>query len=464
MLDEQFRKLLENNITCYAYEYEFYYNLENVIAKPRNFTKIAGRITRIVNDKELTLSDHSGNIDVYIDSLDLNIVRLLNEGDIVGVAITYDSSKDKFIANDLTLLTKTRIGIDYKNTNKDYNLKYRHLSHINDKKIAKNIQLRSKTLSSLRKLLADEGFMEIDTPLLHPFQGDSTSRPIFAETATYDGLRFALASSPELYLKKLLVSGFNKVFTINKVFRDEEIDRTHLMEFTSVEYYMAYVDYKYMMDFTEKLLKKLAKEITGKSKITFMDNVLDFSKPWKRISIHDTLLERFGKDLYVLDYNELIDVAKMIDIEYSEQVSPGNIIIDIFEKLYLSSLIQPTFIYDFPKDASVMCYDITMAKDHRNNNLMLERFELYLGGMELANCYSELNDPEAQKQAFDRFLTRRNKELTMDETFYHALRVGMPPAGGVGFGIDRLLMILTNSSDIIDVVPFSTYHESQKIN
>ena len=306
--------------------------------------------------------------------------------------------------------------------------------------------------------------MQIDTPLLHPFQGDSTSRPIFAETATYDGLRFALESSPELYLKKLLVSGFNKVFTINKVFRDEEIDRTHLMEFTSVEYYMAYVDYKYMMDFTEKLLKKLAKEITGKSKITFMGNLLDFSKPWKRISIHDTLLEKFGKDLYELDYDELVNTASTVGIEYSEPVSSGNIIIDIFENLYLSSLIQPTFIYDFPKDASVMCYDITMAKDYRDNNLMLERFELYLGGMELANCYSELNDPEAQKQAFDRFLTRRNKELTMDETFYHTLRVGIPPAGGVGFGIDRLLIILTDYSDIIEVIPFSTYHESQKSN
>ena len=165
-----------------------------------------------------------------------------------------------------------------------------------------------------QKLLADEGFMEIGTPLLHPFQGDSTSRPIFTETAAYDGLRFALASSPELYLKKLLVSGFNKVFTINKVFRDEEFDRTHLMEFTSVEYYIAYVDYRYMMDFTEKLLKKLAKEITGKLKLTFMGNLLDFSKPWKRISIHDTLLEKFGKDLYELDYDELVNTARRVGI------------------------------------------------------------------------------------------------------------------------------------------------------
>lgn len=435
-----------------------------VIANPENFSRVAGRITKITDNNNLILSDHSGDVTLDLNGIDLDIISLLSEGDIIGAAVTYSDSDNSFLANDLTLLTKTRLGINHKNNNHDYKLKYRHLSHVNDKDLSNKVKIRSKTLSLLRKLLEDEEFMEIDTPLLHPFQGDSTSRPIFAETSTYEGLRFALASSPELYLKKLLVSGFNKVFTINKVFRDEEIDKTHLMEFTSVEYYMAYVDYKYMMDFTEKILKNLAKEVTGKVKFPFRGNVLDFSKPWKRISIHETLLKRFKKDLYTLDHSELLEIAKTIGIEYTGPVSPGNIIIDIFEELYLPSLIQPTFIYDFPKDASVMCYDITMAKDHRENDLMLERFELYLGGMELANCYSELNDPEAQKQAFDRFLTRRNKELTMDETFYHALRVGMPPAGGVGFGIDRLLMILTNSNDIIDVVPFSTYHESQKDN
>ena len=140
-----------------------------------------------------------------------------------------------------------------------------------------------------------------------------------------------------------------------------------------------------MMDFTKKLLKKLAKEITGKLKLTFMGNLLDFSKPWKRISIHDTLLEKLGKDLYELDYDELVNTARRVGIEYSEPVSLGDIIINIFENLYLSHLIQPTLIYNFPKNASVICYDITMAKDYRDNNLMLEIFELYLGGMELAN-------------------------------------------------------------------------------
>ena len=306
-----------------------------------------------------------------------------------------------------------------------------------------------------------EKFQEIDTPLLHPFQGDSTSRPMFVQPSAYENLSFALASSPELYLKKMLVAGFNKVFTVNKVFRDEIIDATHLMEFTSVEYYMAYVDYNYMMTFTEKMLKQLTYGITGKKQIPFNGVLLDFEKPWKKISIHDTLKKRFKQDLFPLPYDKLLETAKSVDITYDKPTSPGNIIIDVFEKLYLDTLIQPTFIYDFPKDASVMCYDITMAKAKRDSDdTILERFELYMGGMELANCYSELNDPEEQRAAFDLFLKQRNKDLSMDATFYHALRTGMPPASGVGFGIDRLLMILSDSSDILDTVPFSTYHES----
>jgi lysyl-tRNA synthetase class 2 len=308
--------------------------------------------------------------------------------------------------------------------------------------------------------LYKEGFREIDTPLLHPFQGDSTARPILASAASHGGIQFALASSPELYLKKMLVSGFNKVFTVSKVFRDEEIDETHLMEFTSVEYYMAYVDYHYMMDFTEKLLKDIARATTGKKKLSFRGHQIDFGNmPWNRISVYESLTEYFNEDIFDLAYSDLVRVAESIGIVYNTPTSPGNVIIDMFEKLFMHTIIQPTFVYDFPRDASVMCYDITMAKAKRGNPKVLERFELYIAGMELANCYSELNDPEEQRIAFANFLSQRNKELKMDETFYHALQVGMPPASGVGFGIDRLIMIIAGADDINDVTPFSTYHE-----
>jgi lysyl-tRNA synthetase class 2 len=258
----------------------------------------------------------------------------------------------------------------------------------------------------------------------------------------------------------MLISGFNKVFTINRAFRDENVDNTHLIEFLSIEYYMAYVDYMYMMNFTEEMLKYVAKKIHGNKFVTYNGHKLDFEKKWERISIHESLINMFGKDLFILPKQELLKIAKKQGLVYGKAVSSGNVIIDIFDKCIGDLIIQPTFIYDYPKDATVMCYDITMAKEKRGNASVLERFELYIGGMELANCYSELNDPIQQKESFEKFLKGRNKTLRMDPNFYHALQVGMPPSSGVGFGIDRLLMILTNSAKIYETIPFSTYHEN----
>lgn len=459
-LTEQFETLRQKGIICYEYEYDFLTTIQDFITSPGN--KVAGRIFKLSSESStITLKDSSSKIEVVLSNTEHNniLLGLLAVGDIVGIEGTYDADRELFDGDHITLLTKTRV--DSKEpVARDHQLKLRHLTYINDEEAVKRIYLRSETVKLLRHLLDEDQFLEIDTPLLHPFQGDSTSKPIFARPSAYDDLQFALASSPELYLKKMLVSGFNRVFTINKVFRDEPIDDTHLMEFSSIEYYMAYVDYHFMMDYTEMLLKKLAKGVTGKTILPFRGHEIDFGQPWERVSIHDSLIQHFDQDLYVMSYEDLLLTAKAVGLTYGSVSSPGNVIIDIFEKLFLPTFIQPTFIYDFPKDASVMCYDITMAKDHRENQLLLERFELYIGGMEIANCYSELNDPEAQRQAFDNFLKQRNKELSMDATFYHALQVGMPPASGVGFGIDRLMMVLTNSNQIIDVAPFSTYHES----
>lgn len=459
--EEQFEKLTKQGINCYAYEYDFVTTIAEFIESPG--TKVAGRISMLCEtDMTVELSDATDTVRVALENNRHNakLLPLVTVGDIVGIEGSWSDDKKVFIGSKITMLTKSREETG-KLTARDKQLKLKHVLYIDDRQQAKVLFTRSELIRQLRDYLHKEKFQEIDTPLLHPFQGDSTSRPMFVQPLAYENLSFALASSPELYLKKMLVAGFNKVFTVNKVFRDEIIDATHLMEFTSVEYYMVYVDYNYMMTFTEKMLKQLTYGITGKKQIPFNGVLLDFEKPWKKISIHNTLKKRFKQDLFALPYDKLLETAKSIDITYDKPTSPGNIIIDVFEKLYLDTLIQPTFIYDFPKDASVMCYDITMAKAKRDSDdTILERFELYMGGMELANCYSELNDPEEQRAAFDLFLKQRNKELSMDATFYHALRTGMPPASGVGFGIDRLLMILSDSSDILDTVPFSTYHES----
>jgi len=363
-----------------------------------------------------------------------------------------------FVCNKITILTKTHRPLEEERKHAHYH-NLRHLGYISNDVMRKNLMTRAKVVSLLREYLSKKNFLEVDTPLLHPYQGDSTAVPLFVEVTACD-MRFALASSPELYLKKMLISGFNKVFTINRAFRDEDVDNTHLIEFLSIEYYMAYVDYMYMMNFTEEMLKYVARKIHGKKIVPYKEHELDFEKKWGRISIHKSLMKMFKKDLFILPKQELLKIAKKQGIIYDKAVSSGNIVIDIFNKCIGGLIIQPTFVYDYPKDATVMCYDITMAKEKRDNSSVLERFELYVGGMELANCYSELNNPIQQKNSFEKFLKGRNKTLRMDPNFYHALQVGMPPSSGVGFGIDRLLMILTNSAKIYETIPFSTYHEN----
>lgn len=445
--------------SCFEYEFDFKSNIKDFLKK-ENAKSVAGRIIKF-DAKNFTgiIADSSSkvNFKLKMNKKNRDVVEFIDEGDIVGLKGELTASKNIVTCSKITILTKTYLPLDQeiKNLN-HYGL--RHLEYIINDDAREKIKTRIKVLSLLRKYLMKNGFVEIDTPLLHPFQGDSIAKPLFVDVTSCN-MRFALASSPELYLKKMLVGGFNKVFTINRSFRDESVDDTHLIEFLSVEYYMAYVDYMYMMKFTEKILKYMVRKINETSVVMFRGNKLDFGKKWERVSIHKSLKKLFKKDLFILNEDELLEIAKTQGIFYSKAVSSGNIIIDIFNKCIGDSIIQPTFVYDYPKDATVMCYDITMAKEKRSNRRILERFELYMGGMELANCYSELTDPEQQKSSFEKFLLGRNKTLKMDPNFYHALQIGMPPASGVGFGIDRLLMILTNSDKIYETVTFSTYHE-----
>lgn len=252
----------------------------------------------------------------------------------------------------------------------------------------------------------------------------------------------------------MLVAWFNRVFTISKVFRDEKIDNTHLFEFTTVEYYMAYVDYNFMMDFTENLIKSIVNKIWNSNKN------INFNSKWNRISMYKKLKDKFWFDIYNADNETLLKIAKENNILYKKTVSNWNIIIDLFEKLFIKNLKEPTFVYDFPNDASVMCYDITMAKSKLNNPNILERFELYINWIEIANCYSELNEPETQKKYFNNFIKWSWKKLKMDDTFYQALKTWMPPASWVGFGIDRLLMLINDIKHIDDTTPFSPYYEN----
>jgi len=446
--------------SCFEYEFDCSSDIKNFL-KNKDAQSVAGRIIKFdATNLSGVIADSSSKIEFELkgNNENRNIAEFVDEGDIVGLKGKLSISKNIIVCDEITMLTKTHRPLLQETDNFNHH-RVRHLGYIVDDDTRGKIKTRIKVISLLRKYLEKNGFVEIDTPLLHPYQGDSIAKPLFVDVTSCN-MRFALASSPELYLKKMLVGGFNKVFTINRSFRDERVDDTHLIEFLSVEYYMAYVDYIYMMKFTEKLLKYLAKEIHKTSEIPFRGHKLDFEKKWERISIHNSLKKLFKRDLFILNRNELLKIAKTQGTSHDKTVSPGNIIIDIFNKCVGNFIVQPTFVYDYPKDATVMCYDITMAKEKRGDKKILERFELYIGGMELANCYSELTDPEQQKSSFEQFLLGRNKTLKMDPNFYHALQVGMPPASGVGFGIDRLLMILTNSDKIYETVTFSTYHEN----
>lgn len=450
--------------SCYEYKYE----TNGSIAKIKNTKKLkkiraAGRIVSLNEDKMVgDIADFTGKLGFCLENNAKmkSIARFLDLGDIVGLS-GYVDKKTSFVCTSLVFLTKTLLPL---NTFEKVDFcvhKLKHLDLILSNETREALLLRNKVIGAIRSFLSENDFLEIDTPSLQPYQGDSTALPLFADVTSCN-TRFALASSPELYLKKLLVGGINKVFAIGKNFRDEKTDSTHLIEFLSVEYYQAYVDYRHMMEFTENLFRYVLLKTKKTTKIKYKGNTIDFGKKWKKISIQKSLNKIFGVDVFSLSIESLLKIAAEKGIIYDREISRGNVIIDIFDRLIGNNIIQPTFVIDYPVDATVMCYDITMAKAKKREPNVLERFELFVGGLELANCYSELNDPDIQYRAFTNFLKARNKNLKLDPIFYHALCVGLPPSSGVGFGIDRLIMVINDNKNVYETVPFSTYHESKE--
>ncbi len=450
--------------SCYEYKYKTTGSIL-YIKNANNLKKIraAGRIVSLSRDRMSGyIADFTGKLNFSLknNAKMKGIAEFLDLGDIVGLS-GYMDKKSNFVCTSLILLTKTLLPLDVFEEVNYCAHKFKHLDLILSNETREALLLRNKAIGAIREFLSGNEFLEIDTPSLQPYQGDSTALPLFTNVTSCN-TRFALASSPELYLKKLLVGGINKVFAIGKNFRDEKTDSTHLIEFLSVEYYQAYVDYEYMMKFTEGLFRHILLKTKKTTKIKYKGNIIDFGKKWKKISIKKTLNKMFGVDVFSLPLGSLLKIASEKGIAYNRTVSRGNVIIDIFDHLISRTIIQPTFVIDYPVDATVMCYDITMAKAKKHEPDVLERFELFVGGLELANCYSELNDPDIQYKAFKNFLKARNKKLKLDPNFYHALCIGLPPSSGVGFGIDRLIMIINDYKNVYEGVSFSTYHESQK--
>jgi len=310
---------------------------------------------------------------------------------------------------------------------------------------------RSKIITSMRNFLNSKDYLEVETPILQSIPGGAAARPFITHHNALD-IPLYLRIANELYLKRLIVGGFDGVYEFAKDFRNEGMDRTHNPEFTQMEIYVAYKDYKWMMDFTEEMLEKICMDVLGSTDVQIGDNKVSFKRPFKRISMIDSIKEHTGIDISEMDTVALFETCKKLGVETDESMGKGKLIDEIFGEKCESSYIQPTFITDYPVEMSPLC------KKHRENPELTERFELMVNGKELANAYSELNDPIDQKERFEEQVKLSEKgddeAMFIDHDFVRSLEYGMPPTSGMGIGIDRLCMFLTNNSSIQEVLFF----------
>ncbi len=430
--------------------------------------KIAGRLVTLRQmGKALFghIQDVWGRIQIYLrkdtvgEERYKEFTEIIDVGDIIGVEGTlFRTNTGELTVNvtEFVLLSKCLNPLPEKwHGIKDVEVRYRqrYLDLIANEEVRRIFITRSKIISAIRKFLDERGFVEVETPVLQPVASGATAKP-FVTYHNYLESELYLRIAPELYLKRLIVGGFPKVYEIGKNFRNEGVDTTHNPEFTMLEFYVAYWDYKDLMEFTEELLSFLAKEILGSMKITYQGNEIDLTPPYRKVSYFEILKEKTGKDkeFFLKRENELRKWAKEVGLQKVDEMTHAKIIDKIFEHFVEGELIQPTFITDFPKILS------PLAKTHRNDEDLVERFELFIGGKEVVNAYTELNDPVEQRERFLQQLKEKERgdeeAMEMDEDFIKALEFGMPPTAGEGIGIDRLVMILTDTPSIREVILF----------
>ncbi|GAB6179169.1 lysine--tRNA ligase [Desulfotomaculum defluvii] len=427
---------------------------------------IAGRIMakRVMGKASFAnVQDTKGNIQVYarLDDLgaeDYARFEKLDIGDIIGCSgkvfktrkgeITVHIDNYKLLSKSLRPLPEKWHGL------KDVDLRYRqrYVDLIVNPEVKQTFVIRSRVVRGIRNYLDQRGFLEVETPMMHPIAGGASARPFITHHNTLD-MNLYMRIAPELYLKRLLVGGFDKVYEINRNFRNEGISTRHNPEFTMIELYQAYADYRDMMDLTEDLISNVAQEVLGTTTIEYEGTEISLAKPWRRVPMLEIVKEHSGLDFTQLkNAQEAYDATKGLGLEIEPGASWGDILNAVFEEKVEDKLIQPTFVTDYPVDIS------PLAKRQQDNSELTYRFELFIYGRELANAFSELNDPIDQKGRFMSQVEKRqagDEEAQMyDEDYIQALEYGMPPAGGLGIGIDRLVMLLTNSSSIRDVILF----------
>ena len=445
---------------------------------PRRQVRVAGRVMgRRIRGKAsfLELQDATGRIQIYITRDELCpgedkalynsvVKKLMDIGDFIGVegeVFRTQMGEISVHAHSLTFLSKAlrplpvfkeKDGQTFDSfTDPDLRFRQRYVDLVVNSGVKDIFLKRTKTFTAMRQFFNDRGYIEVDTPVLQPIPGGAAARPFITHHNALD-IPLYLRIANELYLKRLIVGGFEGVYEFSRNFRNEGMDRTHNPEFTAMEIYVSYKDYNWMMDFTEQMLEYICMQVLGTTKVKVGEREIDFKAPYKRISMLDAIKEHTGIDISAMDEAELRATCQQLGIEVDDTMGVGKMIDEIFGEKCEGSYIQPTFITDYPKEMS------PLTKEHRSNPRLTERFELMVNGKELANAYSELNDPIDQRERFEEQLRLSEKgddeAMFIDNDFLRALEYGMPPTSGMGIGMDRLVMLLTGQESIQEVLLF----------
>ena len=470
---EKLERIRAAGINPYPYKYEVNAKAKEILEKHKDIQvgehvetvsySLAGRLMTIREHGKTCfahLKDASGQIQLYFNLGVLgqgkwDVFKMLDIGDFAGVKGDVFKTRTGEVTvrvKELELLSKAMLPLPEKFhglTNIEIRYRQRYLDLISNPESMAVFYTRSCVIRQIRNFLDTKGFLEVETPMMHSIPGGAAAKPF---KTFHNALQMPLYMriAPELFLKRLIVGGFEKVYEINRNFRNEGMSIKHNPEFTMIELYQAYADYNDMMDLTEEMITAAVQSIFGTLKITYQDKEIDFARPWKRLTMAEAVKVHAGVDAAALDLAGLVKACAALGIDASGFRSKGEIINEIFEQKAESALIQPTFITDYPIEIS------PLSKEKRGDPSLVERFELFIYGREHANAFSELNDPAEQKKRFlQQIDSEKEADLKkLDEDYITALEHGMPPAGGLGIGIDRLVMLLTNSASIRDVILF----------
>ncbi len=475
---QKLQALEEAGINAYPYEYEVTHHAKSVLREFKNVTSepsaeqisVAGRIMLQRSMGKIVfaqLQDVSGQIQLFLSKNDTENYALadhLDLGDLIGVQgpvfrtktgeVTIRVKKFVMLSKNLRPLPEKFHGLQ------DQEMRYRkrYLDLLFNEESKQSFINRTKIISAIRKYLDAQGFLEVDTPILQPQYGGANARPFTTHHNALD-MQLYLRISNELYLKRLIIGGLEKVYEVARNFRNEGIDTTHNPEFTMVEWYQAYADYETMMQQAEEVISRICQELHDKQTFTFKEQNISVKPPFKRLRMVDAIKEYADLDVLDMDEREIFAECKKRNIQLPAK-SWGHAVQELFDELVEEQLIQPTFITDYPKETS------PLTKTHREDDRFVERFELFINGWEIANAYSELTDPRDQRERFEQQVADRaqgdDEAHPMDEEFLQAMEYGMPPTGGIGIGIDRLVMLLTQNTSIRDVVLFPTLRPDER--